>query len=303
MATLRTFGAAATARDEAVAVVSRRTPELGWLLLSGRCDIDPPLGRCICGASSVEVAPALKEEAEVGRRLGVMAAHTPPPRRLSAIKIALLVEQNPEVERGIAIPPQLRALIRRRRGSELTALMQQHTQVERTPGIPRLVSTAIRQLRMLRRRHWLLDAAGDSLRSRPPFGRRVHLASALEVAAALKEEAEVGRRLGVMAAHTPPPRRLSAIKVALLVEQNPQVERGIAIPPQLRALIRRRRGSEVTALMEQHTQVERTPGIPRLVSTAIRQLRVLALVSVIRVAIWNDVSRSIDWERAAAVAA
>ena len=80
--------------------------EPGRLLLSGRCDIGPPLGRCICGVSSVEVAPAFKEEAEVGRRPGVVAAHTPPPCRLSAIEIALLVEQNPEVERGIAIPPR-----------------------------------------------------------------------------------------------------------------------------------------------------------------------------------------------------
>ena len=155
--------------------------ERGRLLLSRGCDIGPPLGRCIYGASSVEVAPALKEEAEVGRRLSVMAAHAPPPRRLSAVKIALLVEQNPEVERGIAIPTQLRALIRRRRGSELTALIQQHAQVERTPGIPRLVSTAMRQLRLLRRRHWLLDAAGDPLRSRPRFGRRVHLADVTTV--------------------------------------------------------------------------------------------------------------------------
>ena len=84
----------------------------------------------------------MKKEAEVGRRLDVVAAQGPPPRRLSAVEIALLVEQNPEVERGIAMPSLLRALVRRRRGSELAALIQQHAQVERTVGIPRLVSTA-----------------------------------------------------------------------------------------------------------------------------------------------------------------
>ncbi len=229
------FSAAATAGDEAVAARAER-----WVL-AGRYGVGPPLGGRIRGASSVEVTAALQEEGEVGRRLDVVAAQAPPPRRLSAIEVALLVEQHPEVERGIAIPSALRALIRRRRGSEVAPLMQQHTQVERAPRVPRRVSAAIRQLRVARRRHWLLNGAAGSFRSRPPLGRRVRPVSSLEVTAALEEEAEVGRRLDVVAAQAPPPRRLSAIEVALLVEQHPEVERGIAIPSALRAFIRRQR--------------------------------------------------------------